>query len=119
MEDQYHNQIDVLTPLSQYNFENIFKVYQDGGFYFYNILKTINFPKSMDDTYYSKYRVKSNLPLTALSYKFYNTTKLWWLIVLCNDINNPVAFIKPGKTLKIIKPQFVPLIMDAIQGELN
>ena len=79
----------------------------------------MNFPKNMDKSYYSKYRVKAHLPLTALSYKFYSTVKLWWLIVLCNNINNPVKFINPGTTLKIIKPDYIPVILDAIKSELD
>jgi prophage DNA circulation protein len=73
----------------------------------------------MNDSYYSTYRVKSNSPLTALSFKFYNTIKLWWLIVLANNINNPVSFIPPGTTLKVIKPQFVPQILESIQAQLK
>ena len=119
MNGQYHNDVDGLTPISQYNFENIFKMYKDGDYHFYNILKTMNFPKNMDQSYYSNYKVKSYLPLTALSYKFYNTVKLWWLIVLCNNINNPVKFIAPGTTLKIIKPHQVPTIIEAIKDELD
>jgi hypothetical protein len=119
MDGKYQNDIEELTPLELYNFENIFKLYKDGEYYFYNILKTINFPEKLDDSYYEKYRVKSSMPLTALSFKFYNTTKLWWLIVLCNNINNPVQFITPGTTLKVIIPQFVPMIMDAIKDKLK
>ena len=119
MKKQYHNDIDILKPISEYNFENIFSVYKDNDFYFYNILKTVNFPKEMDNSYYTTYRVKSNSPLTALSFKFYNTIKLWWLIVLANNINNPVSFIKPGTTLKIIRPQFIPQILDNIQDKLK
>lgn len=119
MTGKYHNDIEELPSLELYNFENIFKLYKDGEHYFYNILKTINFPEKLDNSYYEKYRVKSSMPLTALSFKFYNTTKLWWLIVLCNNINNPVQFITPGTTLKIIIPQFVPMIMDAIKDKLK
>ena len=119
MKKQYHNDIDQLIPLSEYNFENIFSMHQDGDFFFYNILKTVNFPKDMDDTYYFNHRVKANIPYTALSYKFYNTIKLWWLIVLANNINNPVQFVKPGTTLKIIKPDIVPLILSSIKDQLK
>ena len=119
MDGQYHNEVDGLTPISEYNFENIFKTYKDGDYHFYNILKTINFPQNMDPSFYSKYRVKAYLPLTALSYKFYQTVKLWWLIVLCNNIDNPVKFINPGTTLKIIKPHHVPTIIDSIGEQLN
>jgi hypothetical protein len=119
MAKQYHNEIDDLDPIGADQFENIFKVHQDGDFYFYNILRTINFPQNLNDSYYTQYRVRAYRPLTALSYKFYNTTKLWWLIVLVNNINNPVKFIEPGTVLKIINPQYVSTILDSIKGQLN
>jgi hypothetical protein len=119
MAKQYHNDVDQLAPISEYNFENIFSIHQDGDFYFYNILKTINFPEDMSDSYYTKYRVKSNTPYTSLSFKFYNTIKLWWLIVLANNINNPVQFVKPGNTLKIIRPEFIPQVLAAIESQLK
>ena len=118
MAENYHNQIDDLDPIGSNQFENIFKVYQDGDYYFYNLLKTINFPKNLNDTYYTEYRVRASRPLTALSFKFYNTTKLWWLIVLANNINNPIKFIEPGTKLKIINPQYVPTILEAIKDQL-
>ena len=115
----YQNNIQTLPSLEDFNFENIFKVYKDGDFYFYNLLKTVNFPKNLDTSYYENYKVKGNMPLTALSYKFYGTIKLWWLIILVNQINNPVRFIKPGKTLKIIKPAFVGDILQSIKQNLK
>lgn len=119
MKNNYHNDIDQLIPLTEYNYENIFTVHQDGDFFFYNILKTVNFPKNMNDSYYFNHKIKTHTPYTTLSYKFYNTIKLWWLIAIANNINNPVQFIKPGSTLKIIKPDVVPLILTAIKDQLR
>jgi hypothetical protein len=115
----YQNEIQNLPRLEDYNFENIFKIYKDNDHYFYNLLKTINFPRDLDPVYFETYRVKSNMALTILSYKFYGTIKLWWLILLTNQINNPIAFINPGKMLKIIKPAYVGDILQSIKESLK
>ena len=119
MANKYQNEIQDLPNLDEFSFENIFNIHQDGDYYFYNLLRTVNFPKLLEPDTYATYRVKSSSPLTALSFKFYGTTKLWWLIVLANQINNPVQFIEPGKTLKIIKPDLVGSILQGIKNALK
>jgi len=118
MSNQYQNEIDKLPPLDDYSFENIFTVHQDGEHYFYNLLRTINFPEDIDSSLFVNYRVKSNMPLTTLSYNVYNTPKLWWLIVLVNRIDNPISFIKPGTLLKVVKPEQVNEIIQTIKSQL-
>lgn len=117
MPSNYQNSIDGLTHLDNYRFENIFRIYQDDKtYYYYNILRNISFPTDLDPTYYTIETVNFDLPLTTISYKFYFTIELWWLILVVNNITNP--FISGTKKIKIIKPQYVDDIIDLIINQL-
>lgn len=36
-----------------------------------------------------------------ISYKHYGTVNFWWIIMLVNNINNPLVDLEVGQTLKI------------------
>ena len=118
-EGQYRSDVDQLDDLETFDFENIFKMYQSDGYWFYNILKTVNISGTLDTEFYVDYKLDRTLPFTGISYKFYNTIKLWWLVALSNNIDNPVEMIKPGKTLKIIRPEYVRDIIEEINSQIR
>ena len=116
----YQNNITALSSLDTTSYERIFKVFEakngSKNFYFYNILKKIELPSNIDDSFVSFYMVNSNLPMTILSYKIYGDMKLWWLIYLLNkeklDTN---IFVVPGGTqLQYIKPEIIPTVLQQI-----
>ena len=46
----------VIDKLSAQNLENLFYIFKrDNGQYFYNILKTVNFPEDIDPQIYTQY----------------------------------------------------------------
>ena len=117
---QYQNDITKLGSLSPSRYENIFKLYLDGNNdYFYNILNSINIPEEIDKTYYYVVVVNRRVPWTTISYEQYQNIDLWWLICLINNINNPIKFAEPGKELKIIRQEFVPLILNNIKNTIT
>ncbi len=104
-------------------YENIFNMYQfdnsNGDTYaFYNILSKITLPSDLDETIFDYYKVSGRMPLTSLSYNFYNTQHLWWLIMVINNIKNPVKTIEAGSVIKIIKKQYLDLIFDSIKQKI-
>ena len=118
----YRNDISDLEPLSDMKFENIFNMSktEDNGYYFYNITRTVRFDASeLDDEYYFKYVVDRQLSWPALSFRYYNTIDLWWLICVINGIDNPVEFTKPGRELKLIKKSHVNTVVSAIKSQLQ
>jgi hypothetical protein len=120
MEGAYTSQIPNLPQLSEYKYENIFKVYLNTeGYYFYNILKKISVPDNIDIDLYESVRLNRKLPYTAISYIQYNTIDLWWLICLVNNIMNPLELLESGTLLKIIKPAYIPRIIDSIKSQLK
>jgi hypothetical protein len=99
-------------------YEDIFNLYNTEDKYrYYNILRTVNFPKKLIRGITSDYTVKGSIPYTALSYNIYKTPNLWWLICLVNNIKNPVKLLEPGVTIKIIKPENVDSILSQIQSK--
>lgn len=119
MRGEYQNNIDDLPKLNEYRFENLFKVYNVDGYYFYNIIGTLNIPEDLDPEFYYEWRVNKPMPWTIISYEHYETIYLWWLICSANQIQNPIEFAKTGTILKIIKPPYVREVVDRIFSRIN
>lgn len=113
-----HNDIDELFNLSDNRYENIFNMGTNNNYFFYNIIKTVKFPKELDSSIFDYRIINQKKPYTSVSYDVYGTQNLWWLILLSNNITNPVDVITPGTRLKIIKSKFVKDIINTII-ELN
>jgi hypothetical protein len=98
------------------NYENIFNIYTDeNGFYYFDLLKKIDFPSELDPDVYDYYMVKGDETYPNIAYKAYNNVTLWWIICAINNIDNPVAQPSSGTILKMLKPDFVKLVL----GKLN
>ena len=113
------NNISALPKLNAYNYENLFRVYQDAvtSPYYYNIINTVALPTNLDPSVYYLYTVPDSFtPWTVLSYKIYGTIKLWWAICLANNITNPTSFPVGGTQLQIIKPEYIKDILAAIKS---
>lgn len=96
------NQIKGLAKLSIENYENIFNIYQEeDGMYYYNLLNTIQFPPNLPATLFNNYVVKSGDTWPFISHKAYNNPNLWWIIILANNIQNPVSIVPPGTEILI------------------
>jgi hypothetical protein len=114
-----------LDTISDESYENIFRVYQtenpnnEINFYYYNILNSIYLPSNIPPAYYYTITLKRATPWTVISYNEYKTVNLWWLILLANNIKNPVLFPEAGSVLKIIKTPFVKLILNDIRQQLT
>ena len=63
--------------------------------------------------------IQENLPWTTISFNAYGNIELWWLIMLVNKIYNPIKGATSGMVLKIIKPEFIPSILQEIKNALN
>ena len=117
---QYQNNISDLPNLSDLRYENIFKVYKTNqNHYYYNILNTVSIPLDIDSSTYYLINYNSKMPWTVVSYNAYGTTDLWWLILLTNQITNPVKLPKNLGQLKIIKPEYVRSIVAEIKSQLT
>lgn len=110
---QYQNQVPSLSALNVKDYERIFKVFKastdDKEFFYYNILKKIEFPV-IDSQYISYYEVRSRMPMTTISYNIYGDIKSWWILYLLNkDKFTGAPFYVDGGTQ-------LAYITDALRG---
>ena len=117
---KFQEGITDLDVLEQYRYENIFKVYETGDkdFFYYNILKKIRLPDDIDNNLLNTVAYNSALPVTTLSYRIYGTTYLWWLIMVVNNISNPVK-IAGGTRIRYIKKQYLKPVIDSLKQQLQ
>lgn len=106
---------DVQSKIFFQNYENLFNVYTNGSDYYYNILRKVNIPSEVSSAYSDDYIVEHGDTWTGLAYKFYNDVKLWWIICIANNIQNPMSFPEPGVVLNILKEETVRYILSLIR----
>lgn len=105
--------------LNQYDFANLFNVVKLGENSYFNICKTINF-ENVDDVppkYYYVYTINETDSWTGISYKFYETIRLWWLICKFNKIVDPFKELTTGKIIKIPSMDFAKQILRIISTQ--
>lgn len=109
------NQISDLPRLRLENYENIFNVYTDeNNRYFYNLLQSIILPPDLPKGYFNEYNVVYGDTWPLISYKNYDNTNLWWIILMSNNIIDPTQIAPPSTKLKILKPEIVSLVLAQI-----
>lgn len=115
------NDIPELPKLSSvYRYENFFNVYPDQiGRYAYNILKGINIFPAKNSSIEDDYNVVFNDTWYLISYNYYKTTDLWWLVCEYNQIKDPTKKPEIGTTLKLLKSNYVWPVISNINLQLN
>lgn len=116
-----HNQIPNLKQISLYRFENFFNVYTEerANSLYYNILRSINVFKADNAEIEDEHIVKYQDTWVSISYQYYNTIDLWWLVCTYNGINNPTKMPELGTTIKLLKPDFVGLVLEELNSQVN
>lgn len=105
-----------LTNLSQLK---LFSILQDTvtGDKLMNIFNSYTIDDSVLSTsYYDSYEVESDDWFEGISYKYYGTVNLWWLIAMLNDVVNPFEFLEPGIEIKILKPTYIYQVIKEIKN---
>lgn len=115
----YQKNILSLPRLSDYQYENFFKMYlTEDSQYFYNLLSfSVYILDELDPSSFYEIQMDRSMPWTAISYNEYRTMDLWWLIMVVNKINNPMEFPQAGTKLKILYPQFVRAVLTKLKNE--
>lgn len=112
------NEISELSKISDYTYERIFNLYKSNTHFAYNILRTVHIPADLDDSIYFHVMISGKMTWTQVSFEHYGTIRLWWLLCLANGILNPVLNPDPGTVIKIIKRDYVNLIVQQINSQL-
>ena len=94
------------------NYENIFNIYTDeNGFYYFDLLKKVDFPDDLDSEIYDYYETVGTETYPNIAFKAYKNVTLWWVICASNHIDNPIEQPQAGTLLKIIKPEYIKIIL--------
>lgn len=112
--------IEVTYPKEWY--ENIFNSYElinsnDDSYVFHNISSKVVLPADIDASVFEYWTIPGSMPLTTLSHRIYGDMHLWWLIMVCNNIKNPVKVLSPGTTLRVIKREYLGTILDNLHKQ--
>lgn len=114
--------MDNTLVLGQYDMANLFIQFLDKN---NNVVYNINDSVALNfldpsDNLVSIYLVGDKDTFQTIAYKFYGTTRLWWLIARLNNVED--AFIRPksGSYLKILNPSLITTIASQLaETQLN
>jgi len=113
------NQITITHPSEWY--ENAFTAYATASgvnsYMFYNINNKVVLPANIDPSVFEYWVVPGSMPLTTLSYRIYGDMHLWWLIMITNQIINPIKLLAPGSTIRVIKRDYLSSVLQSIQNQ--
>lgn len=106
------------VSISRENLANMFTIGIDSNNYRqYLINRTLYF--SNTDNYPAKilkyYTVQAKDTWPLISYKFYGTIELWWIVCKLNGIINPLDFPEAGTLLKILDDSYVKSILQDLK----
>jgi hypothetical protein len=110
-----------LPRISTYRFENFFNIYQDSNdlFKYYNIIRGINLFPANNTEAEDSYTVKYSDSWVSISYQYYNTIDLWWLVCAYNQIENPTSMPEPGTILKLLKSSYVSKVLSELKKQVS
>ena len=104
------------TTLNMYDYANIFNTYEDeNGLTFFNLMNSLNIEGEIDASLYTYDLAYSFTSWYELSNKHYGTPRLWWIILLANNVKNPFE-IPAGLKVKILKGAVVTEIVSQINN---
>jgi hypothetical protein len=76
-------------------------IYQTAdGKLFYGVYDRPSFPPTPQDTYHTV-RQGEDTRLDLISYKYYQTPELWWVIAVSNDILDPLGDLAVGDVIRV------------------
>jgi hypothetical protein len=116
---------NIEDQLVEDDFANFFNIYPDGNIgnnvLTYSINKSLyllGIPKvgeKVSAPFY-EYEIQQADSWTLISYKNYETIRLWWLVCKLNNIDNPTKMPKPGDKIILINKENVFDILDRIRS---
>jgi hypothetical protein len=106
--------------MSIYRYEKFFNLYEDENqFKFYNLLKNINIIPANDTSIEEEYIVKPKDTWIYISYKYYNTMDLWWVVCEYNNVIDATKMPEAGTKLKLLKSEYIWFIIQELNKQFN
>lgn len=113
---------DYRNYITRYDLANMFNVYpqtgKDSTYLLYNLNRglTITGIEDIPVVYLDYHTVKDGETLNIISYKWYGTVSLWWVVAKINNIMDATQKLAAGRTLFILKPDAVNNILGALSN---
>ncbi len=106
-----------LPTSSRLNLYNILKD-TENDVYFGNIFRFFEITSDIknNNSYFDIYIALEDEWWDNISYTFYDTPQLWYLVCSMNDIINPYEELEPGQQIKVLKREY---LYDAFKGIKN
>lgn len=110
-----------LPYISSYRYENFFNIYTDAknNEKFYNVLRSINVFPANNQNVEEDYYIKPHDTWYKISYYYYNTADLWWLVCTYNQIMDASKMPESGSVIKLLRPQYVGYILQELKMQIN
>jgi len=109
--------------VSTFDMANLFNVYHDDSLpnqtdVSYSINKTITFNNlaKTPAIYFNKYTPRVSDCFTLISYQAWGTCELWWLILKCNGISNPMQEPSEFEELRLLKSQYINSVLTSLRN---
>lgn len=65
-------------------------------------------------TLFQNYIVCEKDTYQTISYYFYGTVQLWWLIAKMNNVTDATSLPKLGTTIRILSPEFLNTVLNSV-----
>jgi hypothetical protein len=106
--------------LNPYDYANIFTLYEDeSNQLYFNLINDLSIDGDIDPALYEEIFYNQEENWYNLSYRYYGTTRLWWVILIANNIINPFQDTKTGDRIKILKKEAISEILSQINNSNN
>lgn len=111
---------DYRTYINRLDLANMFNVYPKSEnnvtYLTYNLNRglTINGVNNIPAIYLDYHTVKEGETLNIISYKWYGSISLWWVIAKINNIMDATQTLEAGRSLYIIKSDAVNTILNTL-----
>lgn len=110
-----------MNTVSPYGIEQLLKQYKtEDGIAVYNLTESIFIDATtISPGLFSDHFIREGNAWTTISYQYFTTIDLWWLIYACNRdlVDNPVTMPPNGTKIRIPTTQLVQLIFAAAANE--
>jgi nucleoid-associated protein YgaU len=86
---------------------------------FYNLLANINLVPANNSNAEDSYTIKHTDTWASISFNYYNTMDLWWLVCAYNQVKNPTTIPAPGTVIKLLKATYVSTVIDQLNTQIS
>jgi hypothetical protein len=100
------------------SFLNTFPILSEDNEYFFNIWRSYVLNDKVIDKVlqFNAYEVDSTSWWENISYNYYESVELWWILPIVNNINNPFEELEPGTNLNMLKSGFIYQVIKEIKA---